>query len=267
MSDSIISLKHIKKSYGRHEVLSDVNLEIKKGDIYGLVGRNGSGKTTMFKIILGLSDFDSGEIHVGDEDDTLETGRQKIGFFVGQNLFTYMTGRENLEYYRRLKGIPDSAEVDRVLKLVGLEGVKTKVSGYSMGMKQRLGIANALLGNPQVIILDEPTNGLDPQGIADIRNLLWELNEEHGITVIVSSHILSELQNTANMFGILNGGAIVKVLSADDLKISNNYVRLTVDDAERAREVLTQAGITIHNESTDTLSLEDYYFSLIGGSK
>ena len=267
MSDSIISLKHIKKSYGRHEVLSDVNLEIKKGDIYGLVGRNGSGKTTMFKIILGLSDFDSGEIHVGDEDDTLETGRQKIGFFVGQNLFTYMTGRENLEYYRRLKGIPDSTEVDRVLKLVGLEGVKTKVSGYSMGMKQRLGIANALLGNPQVIILDEPTNGLDPQGIADIRNLLWELNEEYGITVIVSSHILSELQNTANMFGILNGGAIVKVLSADDLKISNNYVRLTVDDVERAREVLTQAGITIHNESTDTLSLEDYYFSLIGGSK
>lgn len=267
MSDAIISLEHIKKSYGKHEVLKDINLEIPKGQIYGLVGRNGSGKTTMFKIILGLSDYQGGKVHVGEPGDTLDQGRERVGFFVGQNLFTYMTARENLEYYRRLKNIKDPKEVDRVLDLVGLSGVKTKVSGFSLGMRQRLGIANALLGNPEIILLDEPTNGLDPQGIADIRKLLKRLNEEFGITVIVSSHILGELQNTASTFAILNDGVIVKVLTQDELKISNNYVRLNVDDVAKARQLLTDAGITIYNESSDTLSLEDYYFSLIGGSK
>ena len=267
MSDDIISIKHLKKSYGKHQVLLDVNMNIARGDIYGLVGRNGSGKTTLFKTILGLSDFEEGELHIGDEGDTLETGRAKVGFLIGQNLFPYMTARQNLDYYRILKGIQDKEEIERVLKLVGLENVKTKVSGYSMGMKQRLGIANALLGNPEIIILDEPVNGLDPQGIADIRNLIKSLNEEYGITVLISSHILGELQNTAEKFGILNGGAIVKELSEDDLKVSSNYVRLSVDDAEKARRVLAEAGIAVKNESTDTLSLEDYYFSLIGGEK
>ncbi len=267
MSENIISIKHLKKSYGKHQVLLDVNMHIARGDIYGLVGRNGSGKTTLFKSILGLTEFEEGELHIGDEGDSLETGRSKVGFLVGQNLFPYMTARQNLDYYRILKGIKDKGEIDRVLKLVELENVKTKVAGFSMGMKQRLGIANALLGNPEVVILDEPVNGLDPQGIADIRNLIKSLNEEYGITFLISSHILGELQNTAKKFGVLNGGVIVKELAEEDLEVSSNYVRLTVDDVEKARRVLAEAGIEVKNETTDKLNLEDYYFSLIGGEK
>ena len=267
MSEALISLKHIKKCYGKSQILSDVNFEAEAGQIIGLIGRNGSGKTTMFKVILGLSDYQDGEIHIGAAEDSLETGRSRIGFFVGQNFFSYMTARQNLEYYRRLKNIKDKGEIDRVLKLVDLDHAKSKVSAFSLGMRQRLGIANALMGNPEIIILDEPTNGLDPKGIADIRNLVRQLNEELGITVIISSHILGELQNTAHKFAILNGGVIVKVLSEDDLQVANSYVKLSVDDVERARQLLTDAGITIYNETTDKISLEDYYFSLIGGSK
>ena len=267
MSESLISLSHIKKCYGKSQILSDVNFEAEPGQIIGLIGRNGSGKTTMFKVILGLSDYQNGEIHIGHSEDTLESGRARIGFFVGQNFFTYMTARQNLEYYRRLKNIKDKGEIDRVLKLVDLDHAKSKVSAFSLGMKQRLGIANALMGNPEILILDEPTNGLDPKGIADIRNLVRKLNEEMGITVIISSHILGELQNTAHKFAILNGGVIVKELTEEDLNVANSYVKLSIDDVERARQLLTDAGITIYNETTDKISLEDYYFSLIGGSK
>lgn len=268
MSDAVITLKNIKKSYGKTEVLRDVDLEVNRGDIYGLIGRNGSGKSTMFKIILGLTEFTSGEVHIGDAGDTPEEGRAKTGFFIGQNFFSYLSARQNLEYYRRLKKIRDRHEVDRVLKLVELDNTgRKKVRGFSMGMRQRLGIANALLGNPEIIILDEPTNGLDPQGIADIRNLVKKINAEYGTTVIISSHILSELQNTANRFGILNEGVIAKVLTDEDLKVANNYVRISVDDAPRARQVLEENGIRIFNESSDTMSLEDYYFNLVGGPK
>ena len=267
MSEALISLKHIKKCYGKSQILSDVNFEAEAGQIIGLIGRNGSGKTTMFKVILGLSDYQDGEIHIGKAGDSLASGRSRIGFFVGQNFFGYMTARQNLEYYRRLKNIRDKGEIDRVLKLVELDHAKSKVSAFSLGMRQRLGIANALMGNPEIIILDEPTNGLDPKGIADIRNLVRRLNEELGITVIIYSHILGELQNTAHKFAILNGGVIVKELTEDDLQVANSYVKLSVDDVERARQLLTDAGITIHNETTDKISLEDYYFSLIGGSK
>lgn len=264
---NVIELTHIKKCYGKSEVLRDVNLKIPKGKITGLIGKNGSGKTTIFKVILGLSDYKSGTVHVGDPGDTLADGRKKVGFFIGTNFFSYMTGRENLEYYRIMKGIKDKKEVDRVLALVGLDKAKSKVAAYSLGMKQRLGLANALLGNPELIILDEPTNGLDPQGIADIRNIVKKLNEDYGTTVLISSHILGELQHTASSFAILNGGEIIKVLTEDDLKVATNYIRMQVDDAPKAREVLKQAGIQIVNESTDTMSLEDYYFALIGGSK
>lgn len=264
MSEPIISIKGLSKSYGRHQVLININMEINKGDIYGLVGKNGAGKTTLFKSILGLSDYTSGTIQVGNE--SLEEGRGKIGFMIGQNFFGYMTAEENLQYFAKLKNIKDKEEVHRVLKLVELDGVKTKVKNFSLGMKQRLGIANAVLGNPEILILDEPTNGLDPQGIADIRKLVIKLNEELGMTVIVSSHILGELQNTAHKFGVLNNGCVVKELTEEDLQASTNYVKIEADDLEKAREVLKEAGITIHNEKSDTRSLEDYYFELIGGS-
>ena len=154
-------------------------MDIYKGDIFGLIGKNGAGKTTMFKMILGLSEFEQGELKIGDEGDSLEEGRKKIGFLIGSNFFPYMNARQNLQYSCRMQGIKEKSEIDRVLKIVGLDGVKKKFRQYSLGMKQRLGIANAILGNPEILILDEPTNGLDPQGIADIHKLVQKLNEEY----------------------------------------------------------------------------------------
>ncbi len=175
----MISLNRISKSYGKHKVLEDVTMDIYKGDIFGLIGKNGAGKTTMFKVILGLSEFEQGELKIGDEGDSLEEGRKKIGFLIGSNFFPYMNARQNLKYSCRMQGIKEKSEIDRVLKIVGLDGVKKKFRQYSLGMKQRLGIANAILGNPEILILDEPTNGLDPQGIADIHKLVQKLNEEY----------------------------------------------------------------------------------------
>lgn len=269
MSNSVIKLENLDKHYGKHEVLKGVNLDIKKGQIYGLVGKNGAGKSTIFKVILGLSDYTSGNLHVGNENDTIEEGRSKIGFLIGNNYFPYATARHNLEYYARLKGVTDKKEVDRVLGLVGLAGVKTKVKGFSLGMRQRLGIANALLGNPEVLILDEPTNGLDPQGIADIRKLVQNLNQEYGMTVIISSHILGELQNTAHEFAILNEGRIVKVLTQEELTSDENTIQLKIDkeDEEKAIEILKENGIKVLDTVKATRTLEDFYFSLIGGEK
>ena len=265
MGNTVISLKNIYKCYGKKEVLSGVNLEIEKGQIYGLIGKNGAGKSTIFKVILGLSDYTSGELRVGDEGDSLDEGRKKIGFLIGNNYFPYESAKQNLEYYARLKGITDKSEVDRVLELVGLKGVKTKVSGFSLGMKQRLGIANAMLGNPEILILDEPTNGLDPQGIADVRLLVQRLNSEYGMTVIISSHILGELQSTAHEFAILNNGEIVKVINQEELTVGEQTVRISVDDLEKAVEALNQAGVEIIETGKESKSLEEFYFSLIGG--
>lgn len=265
MSEAVISLRGMDKSYGKHQVLHDVNLQINKGDIYGLVGKNGAGKTTIFKVILGLSEYQKGDLKILGDSTGVAAGKRKIGFLIGADFFSYLTGRQNLEYYRRLKGIKDKKEVERVLKMVGLEDTKSVYGKYSLGMKQRLGIANAMLGNPEILILDEPTNGLDPQGIADVRKMLKSLNEEYGITVIISSHILGELQHTAHRFGIVNGGSMVKELSAEDLLSEEKAVRISVDDLEKAKEVLKGAGIEILNEVQETRSLEDYYFDLVGG--
>lgn len=267
MKEAVISLKGIDKSYGKHQVLHDVNLQINKGDIYGLVGKNGAGKTTIFKVVLGLSEYQKGDLAILGDKTKVAEGRKKIGFLVGSNFFPYLTGRQNLEYYRIMKGIKDKNEVERVLKIVGLENTKSTYKKYSMGMKQRLGIANALLGNPEILILDEPTNGLDPQGIADVRKLVQQFNEEYGMTVIISSHILGELQHTAHRFGIVNGGSVAKEISAEDLLSEEKSVRISVDDLEKARETLKSAGIEIMNEVQETRSLEDYYFDLVGGEK
>jgi ABC-2 type transport system ATP-binding protein len=263
MGETIISLEKIQKSYGKNKVLKGVDLDIHKGDIFGLVGKNGSGKTTIFKIILGLSDYQGGTLKIGE--GSLEEGRKKIGFFVGPHYFPYMTGRQNMEYYRRLKNIRDPAETDRILKIVELDHAKGRAGNYSCGMRQRLGIANALLGNPEILILDEPTNGLDPQGIADIRHLVQRLNTEFGMTVVISSHILGELQNTAHRFGIVNNGIVPRVITQEDLSASGNTVHIKVDDLEKAKQALEAAGVRILNEMQDSKSLEDYYFNLVGG--
>ncbi len=264
----MITLKDIQKSYGTHQVLKDVNLNIHRGEIYGLIGKNGAGKTTIFKIILGLSEFEHGKISIAGSksNNDLLQARKRIGFFIGKNFFDYLDAKDNLDYYRMMKGIKDKKEIDRVLELVGLQNAKGQFGGFSMGMKQRLGIAGAMLGNPEIIILDEPVNGLDPQGIVDIRNMIIDLNREYGTTIVVSSHILGELEHTANRFGIIDGGRVLKEITHDDLKMKNNKIEISVDDYAKAKKVLTDNHISILKESSEYKTLEDYYFEIVGGA-
>ena len=264
----MISLHDIQKSYGSHQVFKNVDLTVRQGEIYGLIGKNGAGKTTIFKIILGLTDFENGRLSIAGKSAKvdLEGGRKKIGFFIGKNFFDYLTAKENLEYYRQMKGIRDRNETERVLKLVGLDKANAKFGSFSMGMKQRLGIANAMLGNPEILILDEPVNGLDPQGIADIRSLITTMNRDYGTTVIVSSHILGELEHTATRFGIIDQGRVLREITHEDLKVPNDKIQLRVSDCAEAKRILAENGISVLQESSEYKSLEDYYFELVGGN-
>ncbi|MBO6147441.1 MAG: ABC transporter ATP-binding protein [Lachnospiraceae bacterium] len=271
MGEAVIELKDIKKDYGSHAVLKGVNMQVNKGDIYGLVGRNGAGKTTIFKMILGLSEITEGTVSIAGSrtKSELYANRNKVGFFVGAKYFNYLSARDNLKYFASVKGIPHrhaKEEIDRVLEIVGLQNVKKPVKTFSLGMGQRLGIANALLGNPEILILDEPTNGLDPQGIADVRNMIKRFREEYGMTVIVSSHILGELEHTADRFGIVNEGIVVKEITQDDLNEKKSVIEIEVDDLERARQLLGEGGVKITRELAEKSTLEDYYFRLVGGS-
>ena len=263
MSEAV-SLHGVMKNYGKHEVLKDVNFTVEKGDVFGIIGKNGCGKTTMFKIILGLSEYQQGMVKINDSED-LSSGRSKMGFFIGANFFPYMSARENLKYHCDLKNIKDKSEVDRVLEIVGLAEAKGPYQSYSLGMKQRLGIAKAILGNPEILILDEPTNGLDPQGIIDVRELIRKFNEEFGMTVIVSSHMLGELQNTCHKFGIVHDGQIAKVITQEDLLKTNTLIKISDEDKEKARQVLVDAGINVVSLEKEQLNLEDFYFETIKG--
>ncbi|MCR5604691.1 MAG: ATP-binding cassette domain-containing protein [Lachnospiraceae bacterium] len=272
MSDTqaMIKLENIKKSYGKVEILKGVNMQINKGDIYGLIGKNGAGKTTIFKMILGLSEKNDGTVSIegSTNEKELMENRSKIGFLVGTKFYNYLSARENLKYYATVKGIKNSKEeIDRVLEIVGLKDEKKPFKNFSLGMTQRLGIGNAILGNPDILILDEPTNGLDPQGIADVRHMVQRFRDEFGMTVIVSSHILGELEHTADRFGIVNGGVVVREITQEDLKEKQASVEIAVDDLPKAKEILTANNIRIIREIEEKSTLEDYYFRLVGGSK
>ncbi len=272
MSDPVLKLEDVTKAYGNHEVLKGVNMQVNRGDIYGLIGRNGAGKTTIFKMILGLSEVNSGTVSLNGSVNRKELykNRGKIGFLVGTRFYGYLNAEKNLRYTAMAKGIPgreQKEEIERVLEIVGLKGEKKAVRKFSLGMQQRLGIANAIIGNPEILILDEPTNGLDPQGIADIRHLIQRLRDEYDMTVIVSSHILGELEHTADRFGIVNEGIVVKEITQQDLQENQPAVEIAVDDVARAKEVLEQNGIRIMREVVEKSSLEDYYFRLIGGGR
>ena len=159
------------------------------------------------------------------------------------------------------------SEIERVLEIVDLKDVKKPFKTYSLGMQQRLGIANAILGTPEILILDEPTNGLDPQGIADIRHLVRRIRDEYGMTVIISSHILGELEHTADRFGIVNEGIIVREITKEDLKENQPVIEIAVSDLEKAKELLSAGGVEITREIVEKSSLEDFYFRLMGGTK
>jgi ABC-2 type transport system ATP-binding protein len=260
----ILTTQNLTKKYGNATVLDGVSINVEKGDVYGLVGRNGAGKTTLFKLIMGLSERTSGDIAIADSSN-LNEARSKIGFMIGQPFFPYASAKQNIEFFRTTKKIKDKKETERVLKLVNLLDVEKPFKKFSLGMKQRLGIANALLGAPSIVILDEPVNGLDPQGIADIRNMVKKINVETGTTFIISSHILAELDLVATKFGFIESGHLVQEISYEQLhEQMKTKTLLEVSDVEKSMAVLKAAGIDVSAISKEG-TLEEYFFGLIGG--
>ncbi|MCL2772953.1 MAG: ATP-binding cassette domain-containing protein [Oscillospiraceae bacterium] len=307
MSQKIIETNELTKKYKNFTALNKVSMTLEQGDIYGLIGRNGAGKTTLFKLIMGLSQPTSGGLIIGETKESINSlrnlshERKNIGFMIGLSFFPYLSAFENIEYYRNLKGIPDKQETLRVLKLVGLDGVKKPFRSFSTGMKQRLGIANALLNSPPIVILDEPINGLDPQGIADIRNMIKDMHKT-GITFIVSSHVLSELDLVATKFGFIEQGVLLKEIGFNDLHkqtrrsliietdnpekavnilkektsdiinansylIENNKIIINgcLDISNQIARVLIENGVELFELKRQETTLEEYFINLIGG--
>ncbi|MDO5295007.1 MAG: ATP-binding cassette domain-containing protein, partial [bacterium] len=243
MKDYCLRMLSVSKKYGKATVLDHVNLNIGKGEIYGLIGKNGAGKTTLIRIIAGLVKSSNGSIELfgKTKEKELRSERKRMGTLIEMPaMYGDMTAVENLEFIRLQKGIPGKKCIEEKLNLVGLLEVKNKkVKNYSLGMKQKLGIAMALLGDPEFIILDEPTNGLDPMGIVEMRGLLKKINKEEGVTILVSSHMLSELYQLVTCFGILHNGQIVEEIQKEVLdERCKKAVELKVDDVKKAVWVL-----------------------------
>ena len=239
MKKVVLKTYNITKKYGEQLAVDNVNMTIKKGDIYGFIGKNGAGKTTLIRLITGLIHKSSGEIELlgVNEENELNKARTMVGSLIeSPSLYTNMTARENLEVSRLVRNIPGKKCIDEVLELVGLKDVeKKKVKNFSLGMRQRLGIANALMGNPKLLILDEPINGLDPMGIVEIRELLKKINKEKDMTILISSHILSELSELATTYGIISNGKLIEEITAKQLSEKcRQYIDLKVDDTARA---------------------------------
>lgn len=300
MNKYVIETKQITKSYGSLLALDHVNIHVKKGDIYGLVGDNGAGKSTLLKLLAGHCYATEGEIQLfgryGEKE--LEDSRKKLGCIIEQTgFFPSMTVEQMLKYYCIQKGIADGKKVVELLKLTGIaEKRNSKCKNLSLGQRQRLGLAIALMGEPQLLVLDEPINGLDPSGIIEFRNLLHRLNEEKNITILLSSHILAELQQIATVYGFLSNGVLIEEISAHSLyEKCSDCIEITVSDvkkysvlleknfpgetykvlpkndiriyrpqeqAEIYSKLAAENGIYITGMKTIQSSLEDYYMEL-----
>ena len=303
MKKVVLKTYNITKKYGEQLAVDNVNMTIKKGDIYGFIGQNGAGKTTLIRLITGLIHKSSGEIELlgANEENELNKARTMVGSLIeSPSLYTNMTARENLEVSRLVRNIPGKKCIDEVLELVGLKDVeKKKVKNFSLGMRQRLGIANALMGNPKLLILDEPINGLDPMGIVEIRELLKKINKEKDMTILISSHILSELSELATTYGIISNGKLIEEITAKQLSEKcRQYIDLKVDDTARAvillerelgisdyevledsnikvfsnldnvgevNSLLSRSGIIVESISVKGENLEEYFMNKVGG--
>ncbi len=293
--DIMFKADSICKKYGSHHVLNDVSFTIKKGEIYGLVGKNGAGKTTIMRIMTGLQEPTSGKIEFGFDRKRLGS----VGSLVEvPSIYANKTARENLEFQYINLGLKLDGSLDEILTFVGLDNTGSKKAGkFSLGMRQRLGIAMAIVGDPEMLILDEPINGLDPQGIIQIRDLINKLNQEKNMTVIISSHILSELSKLATSFAFIDKGRIVKEATQYDIEnAGEKQLLITVSDPQALAtvlmgkgfnaEVVTNPGkVTVHGdiniaevaviasesgfEVTDMhnveTDLEDFFLGLVGG--
>ena len=258
----ILTSKNLGKKYGKHQVLHDLNIQVKKGDIYGLIGRNGAGKTTLIRILCGLQSPSEGTYSlygVENKDPKILNSRKRINAIVEKSaMYTGLSAKDNLIAQYKLIGLPSYEDIPNLLKLVGLEDVgKKKVKYFSLGMKQRLGIALCLASNPDFIILDEPINGLDPEGIIDIRELILKLNKEEEITFLISSHYLDELSKIATCYGFLEKGHMLKEINAKELdNVKNKKLILKIDHLEEAIKYLEKESIHYKIKDKETLIID-----------
>ena len=297
----VLTTENLGKQYRHFKALGGLTMHIPKGAIYGFVGRNGAGKTTLIRLVCGLQEPTSGSFTlygIKNSDKNIVKSRRRMGAVVETpSIYLDMTAEENLRQQYRVLGLPSFDGIPELLKLVGLENTeKKKAKNFSLGMKQRLGIAIALAGDPDFLILDEPTNGLDPQGIIEMRELILRLNRERQITVLISSHILDELSRLATHYGIIDGGHMVKELSAEELEAAcRKCMRMEVTKVTALARVLDGMGIdykvlsetkadvyakinisqltlALAKEGCEVLSIEEkdeslesYFVSLVGG--
>lgn len=248
----IINTKNLTMKFKDFYAIKDVTIDVKSNQIYGLVGKNGAGKTTLMKCLLGLLPGSSGEIKMFEADDLAE-GRRKTGALIEEpGFFKNLTGYQNLMYFSKAFGINDSAEVLKLLQLLKLSEAKDKkYKNYSLGMKQRLGIALALIGDPDLLVLDEPINGIDPEGIVEMRNLFKSLVYDQGKTIIISSHILSEVENLCDNIAIIEKGQVIDVIENHSAKnqMTKYVTSLSTDNNEKAKEVLSKENINFKEEN------------------
>lgn len=298
MNNTVIKLRDISKKRGQTEILNHLNMTVYQKDIYGFIGQNGAGKSTTMKIIMSLIKETQGQLELFDSLDN-QINRSRIGAIIENPAFyPYMTAYENLKYYVQYKGIVEINSIEKVLKMVGLENVrKKKYKNYSLGMKQRLGLALALINNPDLLILDEPLNGLDPQGIVELREILSHLNKKYGITMLISSHILDELEMIATRYGFIHQGQMIEEITAEKLQEKlKKYISLDVEniglasitleqklhtenfkvmddhtiylydfvnESSLVATTLIQEGVILNKMNISNVSLENYYLSLI----
>lgn len=296
----VLQTQQLCKKYGRFNALTDFTINVPKGSIYGMVGRNGAGKTTLIRIVTGLNNPTSGEFTLfgtKNTDADILAKRRKIGAVVETpSLHPEMSAKDNLIQQTKALGISDE-KLDEILNLVGLPNTgKKKAKHFSLGMRQRLGIAFSLVGDPDFLVLDEPINGLDPQGIMEVREMILKLNREKGITILISSHILDELSRLATHYGFIEQGRCIKEMSAEELeKVSRRSLHINVNDTQLLAQVLdgmkaeyriyspTEADIFTPMQVTPLVlalnekkcfvnsmtehheSLENYFMGLVGG--
>ena len=299
--DYALQTDRLCKIYRRYHALDGLTMNVPRGSIYGFVGRNGAGKTTLIRLICGLQKPTSGKFTVdgvhSTERDILKIRRRMGAVVETPSIYLGMTAEDNLKQQYRILGLPSYDGLRELLELVGLSDTgKKKAKDFSLGMRQRLGIAVALAGSPDFLILDEPVNGLDPQGIIEIRELIQKLNRERGITVLISSHILDELHRLATWYGFIDQGKLVKEMSAEELDaVCRQYLRVTVSNmtalkkvldkrnleysvvSEKEADIYDAIGISelthaldaedclILSVSEQSESLENYFVSLVGG--
>ena len=299
--DYVLTARSLGKRYKNFKALNDFSIHVPKGAIYGFIGKNGAGKTTLIRLVCGLQEPSAGSYTLyGTEhtDPGISRCRRRMGAVVETpSIYQDMTAEDNLKEQYRIIGLPSFDSIPELLRLVGLENTgKKKAKHFSLGMKQRLGIAIALAGNPDFLILDEPVNGLDPQGIIEVRELILKLNREKGITFLISSHILDELSRLATHYGFIDSGHMVKEMSATELDAAcRKCIRVQVSDVRVLSRVLdemeldyrilsdtmadifakvniSQLALALANQGCDIISLnereeslESYYVNLIGG--